>query len=1318
MPPEWLVDTVWFSQAVPATLSPHRNRRCRFHSQRRSCRSRGVEAGLEERLASWYDSGMRPTGKKLLLKGQPNARIQKALARSVFISYAWEDDKPFVKRLHKDLTRNGFEVWWDRTSLTWDQRPFRQEIADAIRSHDRLVLVVGPKAAASPSIHQEWQWALALDKPVIPILRKGDYTLVPGELSVFQCDDFRDDAQYRVQLARIIESLRRPEPPLGALFGVPSLPSHFLARPDLLHQVKDALLADLKTPVVIIGAEARVGVHGMGGIGKSVLAAAIAHDREVRRSYPDGVVWLTIGQQPDIVRLQHDIARHLGSAEHFDTELRGRSVLRQLLAQKAVLLILDDVWQTSAAQAFDVLGPRCRALITTRDAGMLHTLGGPSVAVTLLTEEQARQLLSRAASVEPSALPLDALEVMKECGYLPLAIALCGGMAKAGHCWKEIVEALREADLEWLENRTEANQRHRTIWNAMKVSYDVLPESERRRFVELVVFTTGTIVPEAAVQTLWKHTGRINERDCTKLLISLAERSLIHLDQTTSQPGKTIERRLSLHDLVYDFATKLVREPRTLQQELLDAYRKQCPAGWHTGPNDGYFLQNLCHHLAAAEQTAELVQLLFDFNWLQAKTDKALVHELLSDYDEGLCTLPSNHPKHDTLATIQEGLRLLEPVISKDENQLAGQLIGRLGQSEAFGMVLLAKAAASWRRMPWLQPLNSNLHPPRTALLSSFYMRSGILAVAVSPDARQAILGLCDCTLKVLDLESGRELATLRGHTGAIGAIAVTPDWRRVVTGSEDGTLMLWDPKSWQALCTIAPRRTIIRAVAITSDGRRAVAGGEDHMLYVWDLESGRQLRTLKGHTRRVMALAMVPDGRRIVSGSEDNTVKVWDFETGQELQTLYGHRRGIYAVAVTPDGRRIISGSDDHTLKLWDLKSGLEMCTFRGHAGLVTTVVVAPDGRHIVSGAEDSTLKVWDLESTLLLRTLEGHADRVRAVAIMPDGKHVVSGSLDEKLNMWNLEDRRRMWQPAGHGDSAAALAVTPDGRLAVSASGSAISTDNTLKIWDIESMRELRTIRGHSREITAVAVTPDSRHAVTGCGDGTLKVWDLETGCQLRALKGHVGRICAVTVTPDGSRVVSGAGNNVAAGRNTIKVCDLRSGRELRTLQGHKGWVCAVAVSSDGRHVVSGSEDRTLRVWDLQSGCELRTFRGHTDWVTAVALTPDGSHLVSGGADRDLRVWDFESARGELVLEGHTNWVHAVAVTPNGRWVVSGSSDHTAKVWDLKKAFCLCTFTADSAVESCAVAPDSRTIVVGEQSGRIHFLRLVLPDDPIAPS
>jgi WD40 repeat protein len=71
---------------------------------------------------------------------------------------------------------------------------------------------------------------------------------------------------------------------------------------------------------------------------------------------------------------------------------------------------------------------------------------------------------------------------------------------------------------------------------------------------------------------------------------------------------------------------------------------------------------------------------------------------------------------------------------------------------------------------------------------------AGTTTVAVTPDGRRAVSASADDTLKVWDLETGRELRTLEGHTDWISAVAVTPDGRRAVSASADQTLRVWEP--------------------------------------------------------------------------------------------------------------------------------------------------------------------------------------------------------------------------------------------------------------------------------------------------------------------------------------------------------------------------------------------------------------------------------------------------------------------------------------------------------------------------------------------
>jgi len=582
------------------------------------------------------------------------------------------------------------------------------------------------------------------------------------------------------------------------------------------------------------------------------------------------------------------------------------------------------------------------------------------------------------------------------------------------------------------------------------------------------------------------------------------------------------------------------------------------------------------------------------------------------------------------------------------------------------------------------------------ALVRDLAGHSGsVQACAVTADGRRVVSASSDHTLKVWDLDSGRELATLQGHAFFVTACAVTPDGARVVSASYDHTLKVWDLERGRELATLQGHADIVTACAVTPDGRRVVSASFDRTLKVWDLERGRELATLQGHAHWVTACAVTPDGRRVVSASFDKTLKVWDRETGRELATLQGHADRVTACAVTPDGGRVVSASYDKTLKVWGFDSGHELASLQGHAGYVTACAVTPDGRRVISASEDKTLKIWNLESGRELATLQGHAERINACAVMPDGRRVVSASADKTLKVWDLDSGREQAALQGHAERMNACAVTPDGRRVISA-----SADETLKVWDLESGRELTTLQGHAHWVTACALTPDGARVVSASFDQTLKVWDLNSGRELATLQGHADRVTACAVTPDGRRVVS------ASYDQTLKVWDLDSGRELAILQGHADIVTACAVRPDGRRVVSASEDQTLKVWDLDSGHELATLQGHVDIVTACAVTPDGRRVVSASFDQTLKVWDLETGRELATLQGHARRVTACAVTPDGGRVISASYDQTLKVWDLQTGASLLTHCANAAFS--AVTATATTIIAGDATGAVWFLKL----------
>src|SRR5258708_14254868 len=79
------------------------------------------------------------------------------------------------------------------------------------------------------------------------------------------------------------------------------------------------------------------------------------------------------------------------------------------------------------------------------------------------------------------------------------------------------------------------------------------------------------------------------------------------------------------------------------------------------------------------------------------------------------------------------------------------------------------------------------------------------------------------------------------GHTGAVTCIAFSPDGHRAVSGSEDRTLRLWEIETGRELKQLTGHNEEITAVAFAPDGRRVIAGSRDRTLRLWDVESHRE---------------------------------------------------------------------------------------------------------------------------------------------------------------------------------------------------------------------------------------------------------------------------------------------------------------------------------------------------------------------------------------------------------------------------------------------------------------------------------------------
>ncbi|MDT0345094.1 AfsR/SARP family transcriptional regulator [Streptomyces litchfieldiae] len=310
-------------------------------------------------------------------------------------------------------------------------------------------------------------------------------------------------------------------------------------------------------------------ITGTGGVGKTALAVHWAHRAHER--FPDGQLYVNLqGFGPThIARPPAEAVRLFLDAlevpfERIPATLEARvGLYRSLLADRRMLILLDNAFDSDQVRPLLPNSPGCLVLVTSRAelTGLVAVEGARTLSLGPLSPAHSRELLARRLGADQVAAEPDAVaDIVARCAGLPLALAIVAARARARPAFPL---AALTSGLDGLDvfDGGDADTNVRTVFSW---SYRALSQAAARLF-RLLGLLPGSEISTAAAASL----AGVPVRHAQRLLTELTRAHLA---------GERSPGRYGWHDLLWAYAEELTRlhdpadERREALHRLLDHY--------------------------------------------------------------------------------------------------------------------------------------------------------------------------------------------------------------------------------------------------------------------------------------------------------------------------------------------------------------------------------------------------------------------------------------------------------------------------------------------------------------------------------------------------------------------------------------------------------------------------------------------------------------------------------------------------------------------------------------------------------------------------
>ncbi|KIK77809.1 hypothetical protein PAXRUDRAFT_165674 [Paxillus rubicundulus Ve08.2h10] len=303
---------------------------------------------------------------------------------------------------------------------------------------------------------------------------------------------------------------------------------------------------------------------------------------------------------------------------------------------------------------------------------------------------------------------------------------------------------------------------------------------------------------------------------------------------------------------------------------------------------------------------------------------------------------------------------------------------------------------------------------------------------------------------------SGEPLVTIPGHEGMISGIAHIPGRNRFVTCSFDRTVRVWDVENGKQEGMSMEHEDEVYGLAVTRDGKQMISGGRDERMKVWDVETHELIKEWGIQTGGIWCVALSPDDRLVASGGGKGKIMIGEMKRAGENKHSIETGLSVNSICFSPTGDKLAFTANKHggrgrggnyTVQVYHVESGKLILGPINHKAWVNCVIWSLDASQLFSASSDRTIKCWNSKTAKPIgQPWTGHSDIVNFLSLSPDGRRLASTSPDGAIRFWDAHSGNSIEQPLQHKYSLLTVTFSPSGEFVASG-----GRDGEISIWRV---------------------------------------------------------------------------------------------------------------------------------------------------------------------------------------------------------------------------------------------------------------------------